>query len=198
MNAFEIENIIYRAPPIYYYHQSIRDEVYMSNTIKSTGKSGIRGKFNAGKFFIALAVTLGAGIIAGLFSMNAAQTYSTLILPSFSPPSWLFAPVWILLYILMGLALYRILMLPDQSEARLPILYFSIQLVFNLLWPLLFFTFGLRLAALADILILFFYVVLTIVKFYQVDKLAGLLLVPYALWVAFAALLNLWIVLLNG
>lgn len=170
----------------------------MSNTIKSADKPETHKKLNAGKLFIALAITLGAGIIAGLFSMNAAQVYSTLILPSFSPPSWLFAPVWIILYILMGLALYRILMLPDQNEARLPILYFSIHLLFNLLWPLLFFTFGLRLAALADILILFFYVMLTIVKFYRVDKLAGLLLVPYALWVAFAALLNLWIVLLNG
>lgn len=151
------------------------------------------------KFVLSLALTLGAGAIAGLFSMNAKTVYSSLKLPAFAPPSWVFMPVWIILYFLMGVAFFLVIRkgadTPGVKSARS---YFIIQLIFNVLWSVLFFTFGLRVAALVNIIILLIYIVITTYKFYKIDKTAGILMLPYLIWVMFATVLNLAIVLLNG
>ena len=158
------------------------------------------GKKNSiAKLFGALAVTAAAAVIAGLFSMNAKEVYGTLKMPAFAPPAALFAPVWIVLYLLMGISLFLVirhgLKTPGVKSA---VSYFILQLFFNVLWSLLFFTLGLRVAALADILILFFYILITIFKFHRIDKTAAYLLIPYLVWVAYASVLNLAIVVLNG
>lgn len=159
----------------------------------------VNGTFSLKKLTAALALTIGAGILSAIFSTNAGEIYAGLNLPAFAPPSWVFAPVWTILFILMGISFYRILFydksLPEVKSARST---FYIQLVFNILWSVLFFTFSLRIAAFLDILILLFYIILTIIKFSKIDKPAAWLLIPYVLWVAYAAVLNLGIILLNN
>lgn len=162
------------------------------NLLKVDGRSSTK-KLLASMFLMLVVAVLGA-----VFSLNASEIYTSLNLPSFAPPAWVFMPAWIILYGLMGLSFYRILMLdknnPDVKSARSA---FYIQLVFNVLWSILFFGMSLHIAAFIDILILLFYIVLTIVRFYKVDKTAAYLLIPYLLWVAFATVLNLAVVLLN-
>lgn len=158
----------------------------------------VNGKFSLSKLAGALAITLGAGAVAGLMSMNAAAIYAALDLPSFAPPTWVFMPVWTVLYLLMGLALYRILMYEPTPDRKAATFYYSLQLIFNLLWSLLFFVLQLRLAAFVGLVILFFYIVVTTVKFFKIDKPSGFLMVPYLLWVVFAGILNFAVVMLNG
>jgi benzodiazapine receptor len=158
----------------------------------------VNGLLSLKKLAAALVLTLGASVLGAVFSVNAGEIYACLNLPAYAPPTFLFEPVWIVLFILMGLSFYRILLsdkcLPDIKRARS--LFFT-QLVFNLLWSILFFGFSLRIAAFLDILILLFYIIMTIIKFYKLDRPAAWLLLPYALWVVYAAILNLSIVLLN-
>ena len=151
------------------------------------------------KFIASLVLTLGAGAIAGYFSMNATTIYYQLVLPSFAPPSWVFMPVWIILYFLMGIAFFRVWAKgKDAPGVKSATSYFITQLVFNVLWSVFFFSLNLRCAALVDIIILLIYIIITTVKFFRIDKAAGLLMLPYLLWVGFATALNLSIVLLNG
>lgn len=151
------------------------------------------------QFAVSLALTLGTGLIAGLFSMNAKTVFNSLKMPSFAPPSWVFTPVWVVLYILMGIAFFLILKKGNKSPAAKSALsYFIVQLVFNVLWTVLFFTLGLRIAAFADIVILLIYIAITTAKFFKIDKAAGILMLPYLFWVMFAAVLNFAIITLNG
>lgn len=145
-----------------------------------------------------LLVGVAAGI-ASLFSMNAKEVNQFLIQPSFAPPSWLFGPVWATLYVLMAIAFFLVWRKGcENPEVKSALMYFIYQLVFNILWSLLFFTLQLRVAALIDIIILLIYIIITTVKFFKISKPAGILMIPYLLWVAFATVLNFAIVLLNG
>lgn len=162
--------------------------------MSETGNKG-----NLTKLIGSIAVPAVAAIIAGLFSMNAKEVYGALKLPAFAPPPELFAPVWIVLYLLMGISLYLIVRHGfDTPGVKSAVCYFLLQLGFNVLWSVLFFGLGLHVAALADIIILFIYILITFFKFLKIDKAAALLLLPYLLWVAFASILNLAVVLLNG
>lgn len=159
----------------------------------------VNGQFRLRKILLSLLLTLGTGALGALFADQAGKIYDRLIQPAFAPPGWIFAPVWTLLFLLMGLALYRVRMAEEDPEAvRNATRTFVIQLIFNLLWSVLFFTFGFHAAALADILILLFYQILATVQFFRIDKAAGWLMMPVDLWVLFATLLNLAIVTLNG
>lgn len=156
-------------------------------------------KSGAAKFVGSLALTLGAGIIAGLFSMNAKEIFSSLQLPAFAPPAWVFMPVWIILYILMGISFFLILKKGTKTPGvKTALFYFVLQLFFNVMWSVLFFTLGLHTAALVDIVILFIYIAITAFKFSKIDRAAAVLLIPYLIWVAYAAVLNFAIVMLNG
>lgn len=139
------------------------------------------------------------GILATPITISAISTwYKTLAKPFFSPPNWIFGPVWTLLYLLMGISMYLIWKKGLKNKmVRLAIKIFLVQLLFNFLWSLLFF--GLRSPALAfiDIVFLWIFIVLAIKHFYPLSRLAAYLLIPYILWVSFASLLNLAILLLN-
>ncbi len=144
-----------------------------------------------GILILFIAICLGAGGVGSIFTTSAIPTwYATLIKPSFSPPNWIFAPVWTILYILMGISAYLI---RKSSVLRL----FWIHLVVNVLWSYLFF--GLRnpLYGLICILLLWGLIVAIIYRFYRIDKLAAWLLYPYLAWVTFAAFLNYNIWILN-
>ena len=137
-----------------------------------------------------------AGIIGSVFTARSVQTwYVTLQKPSFNPPSWLFGPVWILIYLLMGIAAYLVWAkgwsLPGVKTA---LAVFAIQLVLNSLWSILFFGSHTPRWAFVEIVVLGAAIVVTIVLFSKFSRTAALLLVPYILWVSFAALLNysLW------
>jgi tryptophan-rich sensory protein len=116
--------------------------------------------------------------------------------PSFSPPNYLFAPVWTALYILMGIALYLV-WINGYKKHKKAIIVFGIQLGLNLLWSILFFGMRNPLLAFIEILLLWSFIVYTIILFYKTSKTAAYLLTPYILWVSFASVLNFFIFYLN-
>ena len=158
----------------------------------------VKGKFALPTFLAGLLIPLAAGCIGALLSASAGEIYASLRLPSFAPPVWVFTPAGIVLLALAGLSFYRVLMAERTEEVKGAILYFAIQLVFGLLWNILFFGFHLHAAALIDNIILLFYVLIATVKFFKIDRTAGLMLLPYVVWAFFAAVVNLAVVLLNG
>ena len=157
---------------------------------------------------ISIAIPLMAGVIGSIFTSESVSTwYQTIEKPSFSPPNWLFGPVWTTLYVLMGISLFlvwrattstTITFTKDRHTRRIAaFITFGSQLILNVLWSFLFF--GLRSPQLAfvEIIILLISIIATIVIFSKISKLAAILMVPYAGWVTFASFLNLQIWLLN-
>lgn len=151
------------------------------------------------KILIAIAICQSAGLLGTLFTMEAIPTwYTTLNKPSFNPPSWIFGPVWTLLYALMGYSLYRVWTHGWKSKkVILALSAFAVQLFLNAWWSVIFF--GMRNPewALVEIVVMWMFIVFTVLSFYKVDKLAAWLLVPYLAWVTFAAYLNYTIWTLN-
>ena len=149
------------------------------------------------KLLLCLAVPLVTGGLATLFSGGMGD-YQDLLQPPLSPPGWVFPVVWTILYLLMGYASYRVLMSGrPQEEIRQALTLYGIQLLLNFLWPILFFGFSWYLAAFFLLLALLAAIAATARLFSQIDKVAGNLLAPYILWVAFAGYLNLGVFLLN-
>ena len=142
----------------------------------------------------AILVPVILGAIVG-FITSGSMDFDMLIQPSFAPPAILFPIVWTILYVLMGVS-YGILKTKNLTNDRINKLYYS-QLIVNLLWPIIFFTFKWRLFAYFWILVLIVLVVLMIKEFYEKNKTAGLLQIPYLIWIVFASFLNLSIYLLN-
>jgi len=133
-----------------------------------------------------------AGIVPSFLTANDVATwYTTLQKPGFTPPSWLFGPVWTTLYLLMGVALYLVW---RRGDNRFALAVFAVQLVLNAGWTLVFFGMRWPAGGLAVILALLVAIVATMVSFEKIDRRAALLLVPYLCWVGFATLLNyeLW------
>ena len=140
-----------------------------------------------------------AGLVGAAFTRRSVRTwYPTLRKPWFTPPSWLFAPAWILLYVLMGISLSLAWSAsPSPSEHPLPFAVFAAQLVVNAAWSFLFFGLRRPSVALAGIVLLWCLIVATILLFLELSTFAAALLVPYLLWVSFATLLNASIWKLN-
>lgn len=137
-----------------------------------------------------------AGVIGSVFTFSAIPTwYAGLEKPFFTPPSWLFAPVWLSLYFLMGIALY--LVLKAKPKNKTPFIFFGIQLVLNVLWSIIFFGFKDTALAFAEIVLLWIAVFFTFLEFRKASKKASWLLLPYIIWVSIAACLNLGVLLLN-
>jgi tryptophan-rich sensory protein len=149
------------------------------------------------RLVIAVAAPLLVAGLSGFATAGGVQDwYPSLTKPSFNPPSWVFGPVWTLLYIMMGVAAYLVWGKGWESEAvRWALGLFALQLILNGLWSILFF--GLRSPGLAfgEILLLWVAIAATLVLFWRVTVPAGLLLIPYLAWVTFAAVLNgsIWI-----
>ncbi len=139
------------------------------------------------------------GLLSTPFTIASIPTwYAGLIKPSFSPPNWIFAPVWTILYFLMGVSVYLVWIKGIKNkEIKIAIYYFSVQLFLNFLWSVIFFGLHQPLFALIDIIALLVAIILTMMKFSRISKTALYLLIPYLLWVSFAAILNGAIVLLN-
>lgn len=151
-----------------------------------------------GALIISLLISLGGGFIAGIFNKNSMVMYSNLQKPAFSPPEVLFPIVWTILYILMGIAAYRVyIVIKESNTSKAPLVLYGVQLLLNFLWPFLFFKFRLYGLAFIELVILFILIILTTISFFKRDKVAGILMIPYALWVAFAGVLNFFVWMLN-
>ena len=147
---------------------------------------------------ICIAIPLAVGLLAALLTAGAMEAYRELNMPAFSPPGWVFPVVWTILYVLMGYASYRVYVADAPRDAkREGLLFYGAQLLANFFWSLLFFRWELRLTAFFWLFGLWLLIYGTIRLFYRVDSLAGDLLLPYLLWVTFAAYLNLSAFLLN-
>jgi len=127
---------------------------------------------------------------------NITSWYATLTKPSFSPPNWLFAPAWGILYALMGIALYLVWE-SNKKNKKTAYAVFSAQLALNLAWSVIFFGFHAMTAAFVEIVVMWVLILLTILSFRKISKAAAYLLIPYILWVTFASTLNLAVVILN-
>jgi tryptophan-rich sensory protein len=140
-----------------------------------------------------------AGFVGSIFTTPAIPSwYASLTKPSFTPPNWIFAPVWTTLFFLMGISAFLVWRRGlNHQPIRTALTIFIVQLILNTLWSIFFF--GLRSPILGFIVIAFLWIVvwLTILNFFKVSKIAGLLLIPYLLWVSFAAILNIAIWRLN-
>ncbi len=157
---------------------------------------------NSAKLLLSIGVCLLAGMIGSLFTFSAIATwYASLQKPAFSPPNWVFGPVWTILYFLMGISLFLVWKKLGKKKDRkvmLGLQFFGFQLAANVLWSLLFF--GLRSPFLAfiEIIALWLAILATTYQFWKIDKNAAYLLVPYLLWTSFAAVLNYSVWMLNA
>jgi len=151
------------------------------------------------KFIVAIVVCQLAGVAGSLVTTPSIPTwYAALQKPSFTPPNWLFSPVWITLFFLMGISSFIIWNKGLEIKGvKTSLIIFDIQLALNVFWSFLFFGLHSPFYAFVEIIILWLAILLTIVKFFKISKTAGLLLLPYILWVSFAAILNFCLFRLN-
>ncbi len=159
---------------------------------------------NIFKLIIAIAISELAGIIGSVFTTpSVTGWYAGITKPAINPPAWVFGPVWTTLFALMGIAAFLIWSSyakaseDKKKTIKIGLALFGMQLVFNTLWSIIFFGLQSPRGALVEIVFLWLAIAATIVTFAKVSKLAAWLLVPYILWVSFAAYLNYSIWILN-
>jgi benzodiazapine receptor len=154
--------------------------------------------------FVRIAVVLSTcllvGYLSGMVTRDSITTwYPTLVKPSFNPPNWVFAPVWTILYIMMGVAGGMVWnrLEQDTENVKKAFTFFIIQLALNAAWSVIFFYLHNPLLALLEIILFWLIIFETYTQFKKIDKTAGLLLIPYLAWVSFATILNASIWWLN-
>jgi translocator protein len=136
-----------------------------------------------------IAVCFAAAAAGGYASANAEGFYRSLSLPEWAPPSWLFGPAWTLLYLLMGIAAWMVWSARGWRHASGALSLFLVQLAANALWTWLFFAWRLGAAAFIEIIALWALILCTVIAFWRVRPSAGYLLLPYLIWVGYAAAL---------
>jgi translocator protein len=151
------------------------------------------------KLIIAIFISELAGILGSIFTFSAIPTwYATLTKPALNPPSWIFGPVWITLYALMGIAAFLVWKKGwDRNDVRKALSMYGFQLILNASWSIVFFGMQNPGWALVNIVALWLTIVWTMILFFKISKPAMWLLVPYILWVSFASYLNYSIWILN-
>jgi tryptophan-rich sensory protein len=156
-------------------------------------------KHNFFRLIIAVAVSELAGVVGSIFTFSAISSwYITLTRPTFSPPNWIFGPVWTTLYLLMGISAFLIWQRGlERKDVKLALSVFGFQLVLNAVWSIVFFGLHNPGAAFFEIIFLWLSIIGTMVVFYKIHRVAAYLLLPYILWVSFAGYLNYVIWTLN-
>lgn len=150
------------------------------------------------KLLASLALPLILGAIAGLFTADAVpEWFKGLNRPSFSPPNWLFGPVWTILYILMGVSLFLIWKQGVSKERNIALFVFLLQLLLNFAWSFIFFYYNMIGLALIEIILLWIIILVMLVLFYKIKPMAAYLNIPYLLWVSFATILTAAYFILN-
>lgn len=156
------------------------------------------GKLRAlGGFCFWQGITWVAAVVGSVASIRAGDFYGELIRPVWAPPASVFGPVWSALFVLMGVAAWWVWLHRERGDARWPLVLYGVQLCFNGMWSWLFFVWKLGGPAFVDILLLWLLIAATLVGFWRQRTLAGMLMVPYLLWVSFAAVLNFAVWRLN-
>lgn len=151
----------------------------------------VKGKIKIIPLIISILIPIAGSGLVFLITRNSMTLYANVNKPVFSPPAYVFMIVWPILYILMGIASYRIYMYREEGEnIGNALFYYLIQLLLNYLWSFIFFSFRLYGLALIELVILFIFIIITFVKFSKIDRISGYLLIPYILWCGFAILLN--------
>jgi len=147
---------------------------------------------------ISILIVFSFGFIGSFFTTSSITNwYAFINKPLFSPPNWIFGPVWTLLYILMGVSAFLIWQKRDNLKTKPALIFYGIQLILNALWSIIFFGMHNPGLALLEIVILWLFILITLIKFYKINKTAGLLFIPYLAWVSFASILNYAIWMLN-
>ena len=147
---------------------------------------------------ICIAIPLFAGAFSALITQNSMATFQQLNKPPLTPPGILFPIVWTILYTLIGIASYLVLTSEENAnDIATALTAYGLQLLVNILWPIFFFRFDLYLFSFFVIVVLWLFIVHTIRLFYSISKTAAYLMIPYLIWVTFAAYLNLGFVVLN-
>lgn len=149
-------------------------------------------KINWLNLCLAIVICEAAGLVGSWPTFSAVRTwYPTLVKPWFTPPAWIFGPVWTVLYLLMGISLYLIWQKGiNEKGIKAAVELFFLQLIANAAWSLIFFGLHSLAGAFAEIIILWLLLTETIFTFYKFNKLAAKLLLPYLAWVSFAAWLT--------
>ena len=141
---------------------------------------------------VSLLISLGTGVIAGFLTFGSMAQYQEMYHPPLAPPGWVFPVVWLFLYTLLGIASYRIYLKNPKAEA---LKLYLIQLAVNFFWPVFFFNLGWQLFAAVWLLVLWYLVFVMIKEFARIDAGAARLMIPYLVWLTFAAYLNIVIAL---
>ena len=153
---------------------------------------------NRKTLFVCILIPLLVGGVSGWLSRGSMAAFEAFVKPPLAPPGWLFPVVWTVLFLLMGVASYLVLTSGGSEEKIMgAISVYALQLGVNFFWSILFFTLSLCTLAFFWLLLLWVLVLITTVRFYRLSKTAGYLMLPYILWVTFAAYLNLAICILN-
>lgn len=144
---------------------------------------------------ISLSICYAVSFVGAIASINAKEFYTSLAQPSWAPPGWLFGPVWLALYTMMGVSAWLIWRTKGFSAHKGGLILFLVQLIPNALWSWLFFTLQLGAISLINIIVLWLLILVNIFAFSRISKSASALLLPYLCWVSFAMALNyaLWI-----
>lgn len=153
---------------------------------------------NSRQLLLCIAVPLAVGGLSAWLTRGSMRTFASLNKPPLSPPGWLFPVVWTLLFVLMGAASFLVLRSGQSQQAIRPALQlYGIQLGVNFFWSIFFFNLSLYYFSFIWLVFLWFLILAAAVRFYRISRAAGLLMLPYLLWVAFAGYLNWGICRLN-
>lgn len=154
--------------------------------------------FNLKKFLISIGIPLATGGLAALLTKDSMDLYSKINQPPLSPPAWLFPVAWTILYLLMGISLYLIWNnSTDYNFKKVAFILFSVQLILNFIWSLVFFNSRQFTAAFIILIFMFIFTLFMTLRFYKINKISAFLQIPYILWLTFAAYLNYAICVLN-
>ncbi|MBQ9747002.1 MAG: tryptophan-rich sensory protein [Clostridia bacterium] len=147
---------------------------------------------------VCVAIPLLVGGLSAFITMGAMEDFAAFEQPPLSPPGWLFPVVWTILYTLMGIASYLVVTSGGpQKQINTAITVYAVQLIFNFFWSLFFFKLDLFYFSFVWLIVLWLLIIATLVLFSRLSNVAGYLIIPYLLWVSFAAYLNLGVAILN-
>jgi tryptophan-rich sensory protein len=158
----------------------------------------MKHKIQTGKLLAALAIPLATGAFSAFLTRGGMRSFKSVAQPPLSPPAWVFPVVWTLLYLMMGAASYLVLTStasPARRERALTV--YALSLAVNFLWPIVFFTMRFYFAAFLLLLALWVLAAIAALLFSCIDDKAGRLMIPYLVWLSFAAYLNFGVWLLN-
>lgn len=154
--------------------------------------------FDIKKLSISCAISLGIGALSSFISMFGRDNFENAIKPPLNPPTWLFPIVWTILFLLMGISAYLVYKSDSDDQAKTKALTaYGVQLLINFFWPIIFFNLSAYLFASIWIIILLISIIIMIKLFYDIDRCAAYLQIPYLIWVCFATYLTLAITVLN-